>query len=72
MTVYYAETGLGACLCKAKTKKQAEQELLELVGTFNEVSKLRVATEDDKIWVATMGGWLPPESEIELAEQHEL
>ena len=56
MPLYYAETGMGACLRKARTKEEAFRKIISEVGTYNGISTIRLATESDIEWVAAMGG----------------
>jgi len=56
---YYAETGLGCCICEEKSLKSAKLLVLREVGTYTGVSLIRKATEEDIEWVRGMGGCIP-------------
>lgn len=56
MPTYYAETGIGATLVRARDIEAARRAVLRDVGTYNGVQRIRVATKEDKAWVQAMSG----------------
>ena len=59
MQLYYAETGLGACIRVANDEDEAYEKLLKEVGTANGIQELREATDRDIAHVKAMGGRVP-------------
>jgi hypothetical protein len=57
--LYYAETGLGACIRAASNIDIAEQKITKEVGTFFGVQSIREATLEDIEHVKAMGGRVP-------------
>lgn len=56
MKLYYAETGIGACLREAVNLEVAQRKILAEVGTFNGVQRIREATAADIAWIKAMQG----------------
>lgn len=59
MALYYVETGRGCSIRRARSKEQAEREVLREVGTLEGVQRVREATKRDIEWVRGMGGEVP-------------
>jgi len=57
--VYYASTSRGCRLLLANSVRSARSEVQREVGTFEEVTEVRKATQDDISWVRAMGGYVP-------------
>ena len=57
--LYYYESGLECSLIVAPDLKTAEEEALKIVGTFNGVQTIRLATTEDVNFIASMGGYVP-------------
>jgi hypothetical protein len=57
--LFYAETGLGACIRAGEDVDDVYDSLLAEVGTRNGVDDVRPATEADIDYVRCMGGYVP-------------
>lgn len=61
MLVYF-EFCQGCGIRSAHDLKSGEREILREVGTYNGVSTVRKATDEDISWVRGMGGYIPEEN----------
>lgn len=59
MALFYAITGIGACIREARDIRAARAAILREVGEFKGVREVRKATEADIAWVKGMGGHVP-------------
>jgi hypothetical protein len=57
--LFYAETGLGACVRIGLDYDEVYESLLREVGTHNGVDLVRPATDEDIDNVRMMGGYIP-------------
>ena len=59
MKIFYVETGFGATLVEASTLNAAGNSILREVGTYNGIHLVRLASDEDILWVHNMGGTVP-------------
>ena len=59
MALFYASTGMGACIREARDIRAARAAILREVGEYNGAREVRKATEADIAWVKGMGGHVP-------------
>lgn len=59
MPLFYASTGIGACIREARDIRAARAAILREVGEYNGIKEIRKATEADIAWVKGMGGHVP-------------
>ena len=59
MALFYAMTGMGACIREARDIRAARATILREVGEYNGVQEVRKATEADIALVEGMGGYVP-------------
>jgi hypothetical protein len=59
MSLYYASTGLGACIVAARSLRQAHADVLRTVGPWNGIKSIQKATPENIAWVRGMGGCIP-------------
>jgi len=59
VALFYASTGIGACIREARDIRSARAAVLREVGEYNGVKEVRKATPADIAWVKGMGGHVP-------------
>ena len=59
MELYYFEADCGCGIRTAKNLENAYSKIQREVGTMNNLSTVRKATEEDIGWVKGMGGYVP-------------
>jgi hypothetical protein len=68
MALFYAITGIGACIREARDIRSAHAAVLREVGEYNGVKEVRKATKADISWVKGMGGQVPEKRKVPNVE----